>query len=444
MVEIKIAPVANYLDQVARNHARILNHLELLEKKIKIGGQLGLIATDDIPAELVESNLSLLDQLQKGSIPLPSTLERLGQNIGLTVAEVEHLLDSIIAIGHLEFHPTDFCDHRCIGCYYKDKGDDVLPFPFVAKILQRYKPRSVVLVGGGEPTFYHYQQQVFSDLVSEIKRFNPKIQIGLVTKGTFIPPGNWQEQIDWTRLSLDAAAPETFLETKGKDGFQQVLNNFITYLRGPIPNVGIGFLYWSRNIAEATTVPRLIYALVNRVDPRLLVKSNIQYRPMRPGVDSPEKVRKNHVHESMICSAQQVEKATREFEEVILADQPVGRYIQNHTNWSKVSEGNGLRRGQPFAYCYYSLLFKIFRPTGEVYPCFVRVSDPDYLIGNFLEETDAEHRKIALLSYLFFNKARLFCDPEKCRLSWLNNIAERGYKDRGLKPTGAAASSYFF
>jgi len=435
MLKLHQEPASNYLDQIARNHARILNHESLILNKIKIGQRLGLIQSP---------NLKILDQLQAGALSLNETLSHICQTSQLDHKQVRQLLKSTIPAGHIEFHPTDFCDHNCLGCYYKDKGNDVMPFEFVAELLQIYRPKSVVLVGGGEPTFYSSTKHNFNDLVFEIKRINPSIQIGLVTKGTQIPPGAWQEKIDWIRLSLDASTPKTFFESKGKDAFETVLSNYIKYLKGPIPHVGLGFLFWSKNIFETYEVPALIYKLISEIDPKLLAKTNIQYRPMRPGIDVPEKKRKNHVSAEMICSDELIEKATREFEQRIQNKDEVSHYILHHTNWHKIAEGNGLRMGQPFSYCYYSLAFRIFRPTGEVYPCFVRVSDPEYLLGNYFHRTEEEHLKISLLSYLFFSRERLFCTPDRCRMSWLNNIAEQGIKGKHPKPQGITAQSYFF
>lgn len=146
----------------------------------------------------------------------------------------------------------------------------------------------------------------------------------------------------------------------------------------------------------------------------------------------------------MICSKDQIQEAITGFEQLIENNQDLGKFIQNHTNWHKVAEGNGLRESMRFNNCYYTIAFKIFRPTGEVYPCFVRVSDADYLLGNFINANKDEHIKINLISFLMFNRKRNFCDPDKCRMSWLNNIAETGINTAFQQLSEETAKSYFF
>lgn len=445
---VSIKPVPNYLSLVARNHARILNHRALIGRKIAIGRLIGVVESGFYPVDAVKQANSILAQLQSGKTGVPQALDGIYalnkfSKVMLSRARFDGYLGMLIGAGHIEFHPTDFCDHECVGCYYKDRGNDVMPFEYFRKILGIYNPRSVVLVGGGEPTLYKYKDKGFADIVSEIKIYDPGIQIGVVTKGTHIPKGDWQRHIDWIRVSIDSSTPETFFMSKKRDAFHKVLYNYFAYLRGPIPHVGLGYLVWSRNIHETHELVKLVYDIAREKYPSLMEKINIQFRPMRPGVDVPEKIRKNHVSQDMICTKEQVKEAVSHFERYLEDNTGLSKFILNNTNWEKVSEGNDFRAGKPFDKCYYCMSFKIFRPTGEVYPCFVRVSDPEYLLGNFTDPSRDELIKINLLPFLFFNKLREFCSEDKCRMAWLNNIAEGGMKN-GKSCAGDAAKSYFF
>ncbi|MBP6943966.1 MAG: radical SAM protein [Candidatus Omnitrophica bacterium] len=445
---VSVKPVPNYLSLVARNHARILNHRALIGRKIAIGRLIGVVESGFYPAEAVKKAASILARLQSGKTGVAQALDgiyalnKFGK-VKLSRARFDAYLGMLVGAGHIEFHPTDFCDHECVGCYYKDRGNDVMPFEYFRKILDTYRPRSVVLVGGGEPTLYKYKNKGFADIVSEIKNYDAGIQIGVVTKGTHIPGGDWQRHIDWIRVSIDSSSPETFFMSKKRDAFRKVLDNYFRYLHGPIPHAGLGYLVWSGNIHETHELVKLVYGIASEKYPSLIEKMNIQFRPMRPGADVPEKVRKNHVSQDMICAKGQVEKAVEAFEKYLHDDTGLSKFILNNTNWEKVSEGNGLRAGKPFDKCYYCMSFRIFRPTGEVYPCFVRVSDPEYLLGNFMDPSPDELLKISLLPFLYFNKLGAFCSEDKCRMAWLNNIAENGIKS-GRSCEGDAAKSYFF
>jgi len=445
---VSIKPVPNYLSLVARNHARILNHRALIGRKTAIGRLIGVVESGFYPVDAVKQANSILAQLQSGKTGVPQALDNIYalnklSRVKLSRARFDGYLGMLVGAGHIEFHPTDFCDHECVGCYYKDRGNDVMPFEYFRKILSIYNPRSVVLVGGGEPTLYKYKDKGFADIVSEIKKYDPGIQIGVVTKGTHIPGGDWQRHIDWIRVSIDSSTPETFFMSKKRDAFHKVLDNYFAYLQGPIPHVGLGYLLWSRNIHETHGLVELVYNIARKKYPSLMEKMNIQFRPMRPGVDVPEKIRKNHVSQDMICTKEQVKEAVSYFDRCLEDDTGLSKFILNNTNWEKVSEGNDFRAGKPFDKCYYCMSFKIFRPTGEVYPCFVRVSDPEYLLGNFTDPSGDELLKINLLPFLFFNKLREFCSEDKCRMAWLNNIAEDGMKN-GKSCAGDAAKSYFF
>lgn len=450
-IRSSIRPIDNYLSCVARNHARILNHRQLIEEKIQIGQRIGVIYSDFFPNEVVNFNLNILSDLQEGNIDTDTAISKILLSLSestpahsLVEKELYENINRITRGGHIELHPTDICDHRCIGCYYWEKGSDVMPFKYIEPILTTYCPKSIVLVGGGEPTMYRDGKYSFSDLVFKIKEINPHIQIGLVTKGTMIPDGDWQQHVDWVRLSIDAASKTTFKEGKGRDAFDKVIENFLKYLQGPIPHVDLGYLFWSHNIHEVHKLPVLIYNILNEVSADLIHKTSIQYRPMRPAVDHPEKIKKNQVLDTMICSRKQVISAVRNFEKTMIADTDLEKFIQDHTNWFKVSEGNDARTGKPFDHCYYTLACKMFRPSGEIYSCFSRVSDPRYLLGNYMRTGRNELIKINLLSYLLYNKQRSHCHGDYCRLSWLNNIAEQGLKDLVPMPEGETAKSFFF
>jgi len=442
-------PQPNYLMDVLRNHARILNHRTLIEEKMEIGMSLGLLQNHAFPETVVKENNDILDQLQRGSLQTSEALKKIFENVRrgskpLSEVKFYEYLDRLIPAGHIELHPTDVCDHKCVGCYYYQKGTDVMPFEYIEKILKIYRPKSVVLVGGGEPTLYRHKDRRFEDIVFELKRLDPGIQIGLVTKGTYIPPGDWQKHIDWVRVSIDSATPEIFFKGKQVDAFDKVLHNFFEYLKGPIPHVGLGYLVWSGNIHETHALPKLVHGLMKKRCPDLIRKSNIQYRPMRPGADHPEKVKKGHISAEMISTPEQVRAAVQSFDEMMENDPEMKAYLLDHTNWYKVAEGNGVREGKSFDHCYYTLAFKMFRPTGEVYSCFARVSDPEYLFGNYMNESKEELYKINLLPFLLYNRKRDYCHGDYCRIAWLNSVAEQGLKGQIPMPTGDAARSHFF
>lgn len=108
---------------------------------------------------------------------------------------------------------TTACNYRCTHCIDKDiiNTGEMLDFGYVKTLIENWSRdglKSVILIGGGEPTLYPY----FEEAVKFLKKLD--LQIGIVTNGT---GNNKIENIcellnkkDWIRLSLDTASNETF------------------------------------------------------------------------------------------------------------------------------------------------------------------------------------------------------------------------------------------
>ena len=108
---------------------------------------------------------------------------------------------------------TTACNYRCDHCvdmdilnkninYEHEKLKDSLTY------LAEKGLRSVIIIGGGEPTAY----KGFEDIVCHLKAMN--IQIGVVTNGSMLKKieavADVLEAKDWVRLSLDSGTNETF------------------------------------------------------------------------------------------------------------------------------------------------------------------------------------------------------------------------------------------
>ena len=96
--------------------------------------------------------------------------------------------------------------------------------------IARLKPKSMVIIGGGEPTLYRNGKYHFQELVDEVIDQNLKITLALTTNGSIKPPGDWPNKFDWIRVSLDAATERTYKNFRGKSSFSKVVENFLSYL----------------------------------------------------------------------------------------------------------------------------------------------------------------------------------------------------------------------
>ncbi|MEM7401923.1 MAG: radical SAM protein [Pseudomonadota bacterium] len=144
---------------------------------------------------------------------------------------------------------TTACNYRCDHCvdmdilnkkinYEHEKLKDSLTY------LAEKGLRSVIIIGGGEPTAY----KGFEDIVRHLKAMN--IQIGVVTNGSMMKKIEAVADVlgprDWVRLSLDSGTNETF-RAMHKPGSKKCtlewICSHIPAIKIVNPNFQIGFSF---------------------------------------------------------------------------------------------------------------------------------------------------------------------------------------------------------
>jgi MoaA/NifB/PqqE/SkfB family radical SAM enzyme len=331
----------------------------------------------------------------------------------------------------MEFHPSDVCNLTCCGCTYGHDDPELKPlpvnFPFqqIQKIA-RLQPQSMVVIGGGEPTLYRSGDHRFQQMVAEVIRTNPGIRLGLVTNGTFKPPGDWPKRFAWIRLSLDAATNHTYAGFRGKPLFRRVVQNYLDYLEYDVPYVGISFLFARSNVHEYATVAQFIFELVKRENPRALRKVNIQYRPLRR---DPYRYDKPFTE---AVKTEQVEQAVGAIRRLADSSLEMKEFLKKQTNVTAILGGNS-HPPHEFSRCYYSQTFHIVRANGDLRPCFIRVQEPDFILGNI---TTDSLETIALNTLFVGARRKPHCDAHGCRQCHVNYTFEQGLQGR-LKPSSS-------
>lgn len=418
---------------VARNLLKPLNHLEFLKEKEEIARKLNLhnLATSK---ELFDSNYQLLESHQQKKIAtgqvisiLSEQTKRIGQL--LTSQEIRQMLHSYATIRHMEFHPSDVCNLTCMDCTYGHDEEETKPLPInfsfgsLQKIAQ-LKPRSMVVIGGGEPTLYVHNKRRFQEMNEEILQNMPKISLALVTNGTFIPKGDWPNHYAWIRLSLDAASTETYRNFRGKDFFDKTIKNYLRYLDFDVPHIGISFLFARSNIHEYAQVASFIYELVKKEKPQHLHKVNIQYRPLRR---DPYEYHKEFTE---AVSQEQINRAVEEVIHLAKSSKKMKAFLRDQTNISAILGGNS-HPPLDFKRCYYNETFKIIRANGDIRPCFIRVTEPDFIAGNIHRDS---LESIALNTLYIAAKRKPHCDAHGCRQCHVNYTFEKGLSGE-LRPS---------
>jgi sulfatase maturation enzyme AslB (radical SAM superfamily) len=283
-------------------------------------------------------------------------------------------------------------------------------------MIARMKPASMVIIGGGEPTLFQSGGFHFQELIEEVRRTNPEIRLALVTNGTFKPPGDWPDHFDWIRLSLDAATPATYADFRGRALFAQVLQNYLRYLDHHVPYVGVSFLFARSNLHEYADVARLIFELVQREKPQALPKVNIQYRPLRCDPSQPD------TPFTQAVSAEQIERTICDIRSLADSSPEMKAFLRDQTNITAIL-GGGAHLPHAFSRCFYSQTFRILRANGDLRPCFIRVAEPDFVLGNI--HTD-RLETIALNTLYIGARRKSHCDADNCRQCHVNYTFEQG------------------
>lgn len=420
---------------VARNLLKPLNHLDFLREKEEIAVALGLHNLHTPPVQFA-ANYALLAEHQAGRLSTAAVIRRLAAQscragAGLSEAEISGRLRQYATVRHMEFHPSDVCNLTCRDCTYGHDDPARKPPPInypIGEIAQiaRLQARSMVIIGGGEPTLYRSRGSGFQEMVEAVRATNPGIALALVTNGTYRPPGDWPNHFSWIRVSLDAATEPTYAAFRGKPMFDRVLQNYLSYLDCRARYVGISFLFAQSNIHEYAAVARLIFDLVKEHKPEALHKVNIQYRPLR---------RDPHLQDGPFAEAvtqAQIQEAVRQVRGLADSSAEMKAFLRGQTNITAVLGGNA-HPPHPFSRCYYSQTFHIVRANGDLRPCFVRVTEPDFLLGNILSDS---LQAIALNSLYIAACRKLHCDEQGCRQCHVNYTFEQGLQGN-LKPSKA-------
>lgn len=185
-------------------------------------------------------------------------------------------LDELYPIS-VEMTLTNWCNLNCVYCSDKDLRErqgnkQTLDYEIIEKLLSDLADggtKGVVLEGGGEPTLYPKFDRVVKFAKSK------GLGIGLITNGTVPLDAELVREFEWIRVSLDASTSNEYMELKGVDRFEHVIDN-ITHYAKYCSTVGVGYVVTSKNISQLET-------LVMRIR-----ESGAEYIQLRPVVDAEE------------------------------------------------------------------------------------------------------------------------------------------------------------
>ena len=150
--------------------------------------------------------------------------------------------------------------------------------------------------------------------------------------------------------------------------------------------------------------------------PEALHKVNIQYRPLR---------RDPHLYDKPFTEAistAQIREAVRQVRELAETSEELKAFLRDQTNVTAILGGN-THPPHEFSRCYYSQTFRIVRANGDLRPCFVRVTEPDFGLGNIITDS---LETIALNTLYIAARRKPHCDSHGCCQCHVNYTFEQG------------------
>ena len=291
----------------------------------------------------------------------------------------------------VDLHLTNQCNLKCEWCIDRDINyrHDQMSKGTAIKLVKEFAKMGtgITIEGGGEPTVYPY----FAEVVKAGKKYNANM--GLITNGV----KNISEQINsfkWVRISLDSSCREEYLQEKGVDCFDKVMENIESYKEKRNKKstyLGIGYVLTKRNYSH---IEELISRLNDSFVDYMYIRPVEGYPEIRPSIDELEELEKK------------LNNITKNYRiKVIVVKE--GRYEIN----------NGCLP------CVAHSLTSIIHANGDVVCCEKRKHDI-HIMGNVEEHSFAEiwnSKEREEISKSFLNpNSQMGCDV--CRLTSFNHM----------------------
>ncbi len=391
--------------------SRIANHSPLFAFKAMHAGQIGLLNRNGLTTTAQE--------FLAGEASEADLLSELAGHTGLGPDAVRAELLRLLRMGMVEFHPTDQCNCDCSGCVFSLSAEvhslqrRVFPFSEL-DIIRHLQPKSMILVGGGEPTIYRDGPYRFGHLVEKLSQCMPGIRYGLVTNGVIVPDNvNWHA-FDWVRISLGAMDCDSYAKRKGVDRFADVLENALRYLRNPIPSIVFNYMINRNTFDQCLDFVRFIYSYVNKHVPQHIRKCSIHFRALIFPPNLTRQSNRTVASEGLDVSPEQIEEFQRRMiGERLSSDE--ADFIVSQTNLEDCLQGTRSHNPAPFSYCSQAMLFGQIRANGDVQPCNVRSDDAVVRLGDLRSQESLTRMAVKQFQVFFKQIEDDLCDASNCR-----------------------------
>ena len=175
-----------------------------------------------------------------------------GHKILYFLPEVDRLVKNKFQMPvSFEIDASNACQNDCDFCmfaFHIKKNRVHLDMDLYRKVLwdfTRHGINSITFTGGGEPLM----NPKIVDMIVMAKYLGR--EVGLVTNGIFLDKiKNISDKLEYVRVSLDCASPETYKRTKHTDHFNDIVNNVKRLVDSESTHVGLSFVITDENRDE--------------------------------------------------------------------------------------------------------------------------------------------------------------------------------------------------
>ena len=275
----------------------------------------------------------------------------------------------------MELDLSNKCTHRCRECvsdFFQRKDSAMLAFELASRIIrdlsEREGVRGLIFTGGGDPLTH---PQV-GDCVSLARDLG--MDVGFITNAALLDESIAETLVrccSWIRVSLDAATPEMFSVSHGRDAreFERVVANIRTLVRmkqqlGNQCTIGIGYLTSDDTRSEIVKFAEL---------GRELGVDYAQYRPLQVHLSTGTEYARcsidEELEEALTFSAENYRVLFSKHKYMMMERKDYGRYY-------------GTCYGQQFA--------STIAADGKVYVCCHMRGHEKYCLGDLNESSFAE------------------------------------------------------
>jgi len=394
------------------NIERNLGHEPLFAFKILVASKLGVLLDGRLNPKVME----YLDN----SISLKELVVDLAFLSGFSKDDVKEKLLSIARFGMMEFHPTDICNMKCKGCILSQSPtrdtDKRKFFPYGKVDMFRYlRPKTLIIVGGGEPTLYKDRGHDFKGLLERLVEFLPGIRFGLITNGVYKPDfSEYEKFFDYVRISLGSHTERSYKERKGRNFFKKTLENSLSYIGSNVTHVGFNYMINRNTIASSIEFAKFILNFLKENVPDKIDKCSIQYRAIVYPPNIVKKTGRSLMDDSLDVLPFQINEFY-EYIDKIAPSSEEGRFIIENTNLEDCLQGTRSHNPKGFEFCIKPLIFGQIRTNGIVQTCNVRSDDPVVALGNFETIEGLMHMALKQFRVMYKDVGDDLCDSVNCR-----------------------------